>query len=291
MSDSAAEDNAVSPAAAPASRPGRMLAEARAAKGMTLAEVAAQLKLSPSQVAALEADDYGSLPGPVFVRGFIRNYARLLDQNPEHISGSLNLPHASAPAAAAIPVSRDIPFPARKSATWLPYAAILVLAAGLVSVYEVFYAAPPEVVVSAPQPVTEPVAEAAAPLATSRPEVLPAVSAVIAETVATAGTQEMPVAESAPLKEDAGTQAPVPNGMAEVHFVFEAASWVEVRDRSERVLLSQLNAAGTQQRVAGRPPLSVVVGNARDVRMTFNGKPFDLVPHTRVEVARFVLDN
>lgn len=290
MNDTAVEDNAVPPAAAPAPRPGRMLAEARAAKGMTLAEVAAQLKLSPSQVAALEADDYGSLPGPVFVRGFIRNYARLLDQDPEQLSGSLNLPQGSAPAAAAIPVSRDIPFPARKSATWLPYAAILVLAAILVSVYEVFYAAPPEVVVLAPQPAAEPVTDAAAPLAASSPEVLPAASAVIAETVATAGTQEMPVAEPAPPNEDAGAQAPVPSGMAEVHFVFEAASWVEVRDRSERVLLSQLNAAGTQQRVAGRPPLSVVVGNARDVRMTFNGKPFDLAPHTRVEVARFVLE-
>lgn len=290
MSDTAAEDNAVPPAPSPAPRPGRMLAEARAAKGMTLAEVAAQLKLSPSQVAALEADDYGSLPGPVFVRGFIRNYARLLDQDPEQLSGSLNLPQGSAPAAAAIPVSRDIPFPARKSATWLPYAAILMLAAILISVYEVFYAAPPEVVVLAPQPAAEPVTDAAVPLAASSPEVLPAASAVIADTVASAGTQEMPVAEPAPPNEDAGAQAPVPNGMAEVHFVFEAASWVEVRDRSERVLLSQLNAAGTQQRVAGRPPLSVVVGNARDVRMTFNGKPFDLVPHTRVEVARFVLE-
>jgi len=290
MSDTAADDSAVSPVAGPTPRPGRMLAEARVAKGLTLAEVAAQLKLSPSQVTALEADDYGSLPGPVFVRGFIRNYARLLDQNPEQISGNLNLPLASAPVAAAIPMSREIPFPVQKSRTWLPYAAFLVIAAVLVTVYEVFYASPPEVVVSAPHPSAEPVASVAEPMAEKKSEEMPAASADGAEAVATGGTQAMPIAEPALPKEGSATPVPAPTGVAEVHFVFDAASWVEVRDRSERVLLSQLNAAGTEQRVAGRPPLSVVVGNARDVRMMFNGKPFDLVPHTRVEVARFTLE-
>ena len=92
MSDSAADDIAISAGKGAASRPGRVLADARVAKGMTLAEVAAQLKLSPSQVTALEADDYASLPGPVFVRGFIRNYARLLEQDAEQLSGSVDLP-------------------------------------------------------------------------------------------------------------------------------------------------------------------------------------------------------
>jgi cytoskeleton protein RodZ len=290
MSDTAADDSAVSPVAGPTPRPGRMLAEARVAKGLSLAEVAAQLKLSPSQVTALEADDYGSLPGPVFVRGFIRNYARLLDQNPEQISGSLSLPLASAPAAAAIPVSRDIPFPTQKSRTWLPYAAVLVIAAGLVTVYEIFYASPPEVVVSAPQPPAGSVASVAETVAEKKPEEVPAASVDSVEAVATGGAQDMPVTEPALPKEGSATSVPTPVGVSEVHFVFDAASWVEVRDRSERVLLSQLNAAGTEQRVSGRPPLSVVVGNARDVRMTVNGKPFDLVPHTRVEVARFTLE-
>ncbi len=63
--------------------PGAALAAAREALNLSVAEVARQLKLSVSQIEALEAGAYEKLPGPVFVRGFIRNYARLLRLDPE----------------------------------------------------------------------------------------------------------------------------------------------------------------------------------------------------------------
>jgi cytoskeleton protein RodZ len=62
---------------------GPRLAAAREAKGMATAEVAAKLRLGVRQIEALEADAYDQLPGEVFVRGFIRNYAKLLDLDPE----------------------------------------------------------------------------------------------------------------------------------------------------------------------------------------------------------------
>ncbi|NWG88105.1 MAG: helix-turn-helix domain-containing protein [Hydrogenophilaceae bacterium] len=62
---------------------GPRLAAAREAKGMATAEVAAKLRLGVRQIEALEADAYEQLPGEVFVRGFIRNYARLLDLDPD----------------------------------------------------------------------------------------------------------------------------------------------------------------------------------------------------------------
>lgn len=73
---------------------GRMLAEAREAKGLTIAQVAEKLKLSTRQIEALEAEDYSRLPVAVFVRGFIRNYARLVE-----------VPLDSLPAIAEIPVT------------------------------------------------------------------------------------------------------------------------------------------------------------------------------------------
>lgn len=282
MSEAEAADKAVT--ATPAQRPGRVLSDARAAKGLAVAEVAAQLRLSSSQVIALEADDYDRLPGPVFVRGFVRNYARLLDLDPEKLADSVELPHASVPASAAIPVSREIPFPVSKSANWLPYAAGLAVLVAAISIYELFYASPHSVIVSAPQPVAAPVFQQVPAV-----DEVPAVSAVVA---ASPPPAEAESALSPPEMALKPQEAPVPTspGMAEVHFAFASASWVEVRDRSERVLFSQLNPAGSEQRVTGRPPLSIVVGNARGVRLTFNGKPFDLAPHTRVEVARFILE-
>lgn len=281
MNETEAADKAVP--AALAQRPGRVLSEARAAKGLAVAEVAAQLRLSASQVTALEADDYERLPGPVFVRGFVRNYARLLGLDPEKLADSIELPHAAVPASAAIPVSREIPFPARKSASWRPYAAALAVLVGVVAIYELYYASPHSVTVSVPQPVAAPVLQ---PVPTV--DETPVVSAVVAANPLPAEAE--PVSQPPQPSEAAGKPADVPAGMAEARFEFASASWVEVRDRSERVLLSQLNPAGSEQRVTGRPPFSVVIGNARDVRLIFNGKPVDLAPHTRVEVARLILE-
>ncbi|MEW5893477.1 MAG: RodZ domain-containing protein [Pseudomonadota bacterium] len=62
---------------------GPRLAAAREAKGLATAEVAAKLRLGVRQIEALEADAYEQLPGEVFVRGFIRNYAKLLELDPD----------------------------------------------------------------------------------------------------------------------------------------------------------------------------------------------------------------
>ena len=58
--------------------PGVTLKKAREVRRLDLETVADQLNLSPMVLLALEDDDYERLPGPTFVRGYIRCYARLL---------------------------------------------------------------------------------------------------------------------------------------------------------------------------------------------------------------------
>lgn len=58
--------------------PGVTLKKAREVRKLDLETVADQLNLSAMVVRALEEDDYERLPGPTFVRGYIRCYARLL---------------------------------------------------------------------------------------------------------------------------------------------------------------------------------------------------------------------
>ena len=58
--------------------PGRRLKALREAQGLELGRVASLLHLSDDKLLLLEAEAYGELPGPVFVQGYIRNYARLL---------------------------------------------------------------------------------------------------------------------------------------------------------------------------------------------------------------------
>lgn len=61
-----------------AESPGRRLRLQRQAQGLEIERIATQLHLRPDRVEALEQDRYEDLPGPVFVAGYIRNYARLL---------------------------------------------------------------------------------------------------------------------------------------------------------------------------------------------------------------------
>jgi cytoskeleton protein RodZ len=75
-----------------------------------------------------------------------------------------------------------------------------------------------------------------------------------------------------------------------VRFRFAQASWVEIRDRDGRKIFSQFNPAGTEQVVSGVPPLTLVVGNAKGVGLTYNEQPVDLAPHTKVDVARLTLE-
>jgi cytoskeleton protein RodZ len=61
---------------------GRLVA-ARKARGLTLAVVADKLRLSAGTVQALEASRFADLPEPIFVRGYLRAYARLLEMDTE----------------------------------------------------------------------------------------------------------------------------------------------------------------------------------------------------------------
>ncbi|PKM21462.1 MAG: hypothetical protein CVV10_09240 [Gammaproteobacteria bacterium HGW-Gammaproteobacteria-14] len=58
--------------------PGQRLSQAREAMGLSHAAVAERMHLSVSYIKALEADDYKRLPEPAFVRGYIKNYARIV---------------------------------------------------------------------------------------------------------------------------------------------------------------------------------------------------------------------
>lgn len=58
---------------------GNVLKAARESQGLSIHEVCGQLRLGVKQIQAIEQDDFEKLPQPSIVRGFIRNYARLLN--------------------------------------------------------------------------------------------------------------------------------------------------------------------------------------------------------------------
>jgi transcriptional regulator with XRE-family HTH domain len=65
--------------------PGRYIREQRQRRGMSLEQLAAATKIPRASVELLEDDRYDALPGPVFVKGFLRCAARSMGIDPEAV--------------------------------------------------------------------------------------------------------------------------------------------------------------------------------------------------------------
>lgn len=75
---------------------GGLLASARTERGWSIQQVSDQLKLSQSQILALESNQFQSLPTLVIVRGFVRAYAKLLKIDPSPLMALLPIENQQA---------------------------------------------------------------------------------------------------------------------------------------------------------------------------------------------------
>jgi len=76
-----------------------------------------------------------------------------------------------------------------------------------------------------------------------------------------------------------------------IMFEFAGTSWVKVRDARGKVKLMGEFTRGKKQRLEGKPPFKVVLGNASAVRVKINGRQFDLERFSSGGVARFSIKN
>ena len=273
---------------------GQILRDAREAQGLSLEEAAARLRLMQRQVVAMEADEFESLGQPVFARGFVRNYSRLLGLEPDALLASME----GAPAEPAV-VSHAAPPPPHSwlSSPWLILLllAVLVVVAVPVALYWWLNEGEEEQLsrvqsVEQVSPVSPSLtgrdvdpAEAAGSVAEREP-----VSPAAPATPAVPGSPAAPVAAPGEASVPATPVSPVLSGV--LHLEFGAESWVEIKDASGRMLHRQLNPAGSSVNVRGQPPFDLVIGNAAQTRMTYNGRPIDLTPFIGTTVARFTLE-
>ncbi len=334
---------------------GTHLRLAREGRGLTIGDVAYSLKLNPRQVEALETDRFDLLPGRAFARGFLKNYARYLELDPQPLLdaieqadgvGAMELaPVSNAQGTMPSPDARLRPsiFPAALVALAL----VLVVAAGWyfdwfqqpdivaelpdagmareTPAFSAPVVAPPLQGIAAPVEVlpAQPVVEVPAngpPMGETGNETPPVpapeggVAAPAGSPGADASGAEAPVAEAvesavsaepAPLgpAADAGDPSPTAAGapampatesrvagQKSLVFRFSEDAWVEVKDGSGRIIMSRIGKRGTVEELQGKPPFSLVIGNAAKVTLQHEGEPVDLAPHTRVSVARVTLE-
>jgi cytoskeleton protein RodZ len=277
---------------------GGELASARQGLDLSVAEVARHLKLSPAQVEALEAGAYDRLPGRVFVRGFLRNYAKLVGVDPEPLVRRFEHEMPEPRVVEEPPPSPQAVMPSGEHSRWPVYAGIAGTLIAALAAYEFGFnsPAPTEVQTEDGKAAADPTASASAdPTASPAASGSAGGSATDLAAAAPAGTSAtLPTTDSASTVVAPGATQPQAAGPGDagtraLHFRFEEESWVEVRDADGRVIFTKLNKAGTEERVSGLPPLRLVVGNARGVRLTADDQPVDLEPHTGASVARLTL--
>lgn len=281
---------------------GAILRAAREEKGWTIQDVSGRLRLMTRQIEAIEADDFSRLGQPVFARGFVRNYARLLGLDADELLGQMIIADV-----AKVQEPESVPFtPSQEfwKSPWVLGAigAVAMAIAIPVGLYwwltsgeeqrpaaaAVEQPAPPPP--PPPAPIPEGQQQAAAPAAPAAEQPAPA-----AGETPPAGTPAAPQAAAQATAKTAPSVSPATPPVAaapaaDLRLQFDEISWVQVRDSSGQIVHSGLNPAGTSVDVAGKAPFYLVIGNADKVRLTYKGKAIDLKPFTSVDVARLTLN-
>jgi cytoskeleton protein RodZ len=289
---------------------GERLVKAREELGLTADDVAAELRLSPRQITALEQGDYSGLAGSTYVRGYLRNYARLVGLPVEAVIE----PQTPAPAeppdeeATGPAVDRQVSS-ADRSVKLVTYFIVAVIA-GLALVWWQNRESPQISRLGgtsvARSGEATPLAGEPAPAAPARAGGAAEVSGDEAGTPGAASADaKAAAAESgaAPAADSAGTPLvaseenvstapearPIPPGMARLVLDYGEDCWTDIRDARGKRLVHETILSGRTKVVDGVPPFEVFFGKAGGVRVAVNGTAYDFSTHIRREFARFTL--
>ncbi len=293
---------------------GRTFADERERQGLSRLDVAQRLHMSAYQVEALESGDFQRLPKGTFLRGFVRNYAKLLGMPMDAVLPLLAESAPDGKRPGIVVPTQNIRFDPLGERLANPYVkagvlAFVAIAVGFAGMYWWLFIRPTPPGAVARQAPAESVPAQPAAVANPAPLIVPPPpeQSKVPEIPKAAPAKPEPAkAEaktlSAPAKPatDAAVAAPAQAGAERtviaagnggtLRFRLHGDSWVEIRDKRGKVILSKLNPAGSEAEVSGTPPFNVIVGNAPEVELFYNNQEFDLEPHTKVAVARFTVE-
>jgi cytoskeleton protein RodZ len=299
---------------------GAALAAARKAKNLSVQAVSDSLRLSLKQISALESDDFSALPQPMATRGFIRNYARLLELDAEPLLDSYRQ-RVPDNTPTSLNVQTSIPHVqlVKKNRPWFKYAAFFLalvlvvwyfqeqqsssVATDLTSNNEVVspvalpeLIAPPATLVDPVSPPAEEVGTAS-PVATNLDETFP--SAVPSEMAAAksklsaatvAANDGLQLRPSSDMNMPVEVKANSLGNRAWLTVSVTDKAWVQVKDKSGAVLFEKMLTANSSDKIEAQPPLFVWLGNAKATSLDYMGKSVDVASKTFNNTARLTLE-
>ena len=249
---------------------GARLRAARVAAGLTHEDVAARLKMPVRVVRALEADDWTPLGAPVFVRGQLRSYARLLKVDIEH-------------ELLESPIKPVAP-PELVSHTHVPRYRVMAEQLARRAVYVVLTVAIALPVWLATRPhLSNGLAVESLDLpaaVTGDPDPRPEARAPVERTPIIASMAALPQRKSAD-----------PAPASGLSLKFNEASWVQVFSQDGEALEQGMMEPGQRLSYGKGQVGRVVLGNSAAVEARRDGEAIDLQPFIRANVARFTLSS
>lgn len=257
---------------------GGLLRQAREAQGLHIAALAAALKIPQRKLEALERDRLDELPDLTFARALAQTVCRALKIDASPVLALL--PRADAGALDQVSAGLNAPFRDRPSAVdpalggLLRHPATAIVAVLLVAAVTLWLW-PSRLAVEPPVPVAASAPLPQAPEAASVPAT--AASLPLVETVHAAPEPSASAASAAAL------------GPGLLTVRTREASWIEVVDGSNQPLLSRIVQPGESVGLDGALPLRLTIGNAGATELSFRGRPVDLAPLTRENIARLEL--
>jgi cytoskeletal protein RodZ len=107
---------------------GEVLRAAREARGVDIVRVERETKIRARYLQALEGGEYGELPGPVYTKGFLRNYGAYLGLDAEYLIDLYRLESAEAVVERPSPPQTPRPLARRRARTFVLTPSVIVAA-------------------------------------------------------------------------------------------------------------------------------------------------------------------
>jgi cytoskeleton protein RodZ len=281
----------VVPNDSPAS-PGAIIRSARERAHLSIDELAAQTKLARHTLEALERDDFKSLLEPVYVRGYYRKCAKVLElpdrELIEAYQSRVEPRSPAAPSKLRLASGTELGSGSRLPIALAIFVAIVAI---VVCGFLWFWRNNSE---SLPAP-PAPAAVEAQPAPSAAEAALPQTDSPILPAVTESPTAETPPPPATATTTTAPTTAPPPAGApagatGTVTVTLNQTSWLRVDDASGKSLHNAIANAGEVKSFTGTPPLTVFLGNAPGVTVEFDGKPVDFTKWRRGNnTAKFTL--
>lgn len=300
--------------------PGQLLKQKREEKSLSVDEVAQSLNLTSRVINAIEADDHDSLPGVTYARGYLRNYAQLLNISADPLVEVFNNMVAAEEKKNELPVDTPVASKAIKNndkGVLLGTILVAVVILGLAVTWWQGRDSEPgrKNRIDTVQDKTGSVNNDSI-TATNAANVTGDVGTIIKDSdthvvqndtsasgkMVQQNSQKTVVNTKALTYDTEGGSKSIDVNKSSVTVALDKAqsrivihakqsSWADIRDAKNNKLLYETVSAGRVVTIKGVGPFNIFLGNAAGIDLTFNGKKYDLEQHRNGLVARFKLDN